>query len=154
MTESVGVRAPASAAVPLRRNRRFQVFWAGVVSSLLGLRIAGGSRIRCLILALTGAFGAVQTGTMLVPAVPGGAVADRANRRTVPTGALAFQADAIAWVPVATALHGLTVAQLMCTAVLLGAGTAFGGPVRMLALRSPVPPEQLSQALVLMLAAG
>ncbi|WP_406446286.1 MFS transporter [Streptomyces sp. NBC_00631] len=150
---SVGVRAPASAAVPLRRNRRFQVFWAGAVSSLLGLRIAGLA-YPLLILARTGspatagAFGAVQTGTMLVLAVPGGAVADRANRRTVLAGALALQAAALAGVPIAMALHGLTVAQLMSTAVLLGAGTAFGGPVRMLALRSLVPPAQLSQALV------
>ncbi|MFJ9562162.1 MFS transporter [Streptomyces fuscichromogenes] len=153
MTESVGVRAPARAAVPLHRNWRFQVFWAGAVSSLLGLRIAGLA-YPLLILARTGspatagAFGAVQTGTMLVLAVPGGAVADRANRRTVLAGALGLQAAAVAGVPVAMALHGLTVAQLMGTAVLLGAGTAFGGPVRMLALRSLVPPEQLSRALV------
>ncbi|MFF4116956.1 hypothetical protein ACFY0P_26300 [Streptomyces sp. NPDC001714] len=88
-SESVGVRAAAPASVPLRGNWRFQVFWARAVGSLLGPRIAGLAH-PLLILALTGspatagAFGAVQTGTMLVPAVPGGAVADGANRRTVP----------------------------------------------------------------------
>ncbi|MBJ6636768.1 MFS transporter [Streptomyces sp. DHE7-1] len=153
MNESVDVQAPPSGTVPLRRNWRFQVFWSGAVASLLGLRIAGLA-YPLLILALTGspatagAFGALQTGTMLLLAIPGGAVADRANRRTVLAGALALQAAAVASVSIAMALHVLTVAQLMGTAVLLGAGTAFGGPVRMLALRSLVPPEQLSQALV------
>ncbi|MEU7427394.1 MFS transporter [Streptomyces sp. NPDC040750] len=153
MNESVDVQAPPSSTVPLRRNWRFQVFWSGAVASLLGLRIAGLA-YPLLILALTGspatagAFGALQTGTMLLLAIPGGAVADRANRRTVLAGALALQAAAVASVSIAMALHVLTVAQLMGTAVLLGAGTAFGGPVRMLALRSLVPPEQLSQALV------
>ncbi|MEW1776965.1 hypothetical protein [Streptomyces sp. NPDC086777] len=70
----------------------------------------------------------MQTGTMLVPAVPGGVVADRADRRVVLVGALGLQAAAVAGVPVAMALHGLTVAQFMSAAVLLGAGIAFGGP--------------------------
>ena len=138
---------------PLSRNWRFQVFWSGAAASMVGLRIAGLA-YPLLILTITrspgdaGAFGAVQTAAMVVFAMPGGAVADRADRRVVLMSALGVQAAAVASVPIALHYDMLTLGQLMAVAALLGAATAFGGPVRMLALRSLVAPEQLSQALV------
>ncbi|AOR29941.1 hypothetical protein BFF78_01565 [Streptomyces fodineus] len=53
MNESVSVQALAPAALPLRRNWRFQVFWSGAVASLLGLKMAGLA-YPLLILGLTG----------------------------------------------------------------------------------------------------
>jgi len=138
---------------PLWKNWRFQIFWSGAAASMLGLKIASLA-YPLLILAMTGspatagAFSALQVSAMLLFAMYGGAVADRADRRLVLMGALGCQALASASVPVAWAFHALTVFQLMVVAVLMGIGTAFGGPVRMLALRALVPPEQLSQALV------
>lgn len=153
MTQLIDDTESADALPPLWKNWRFQVFWSGAAASMLGLRIAALA-YPLLILSMTGSpatagvFSAVQVTSMLLFAMYGGAVADRADRRLVLISALGCQALASASVPIAWGLHILTVGQLMIVAALMGIGTAFGGPVRMLALRSLVPPRQLSQALV------
>ncbi|MEU4113033.1 MFS transporter [Kitasatospora sp. NPDC028055] len=144
--------ADSQPPVPLRRNLRFQALWAGTSCATLGLMI-GETAFPLLVLALTGsstaagAFGAVQMAATLLLGVHGGSVADRWDRRRVLVASDAVRLLALASVPAALALDRLTLAHLLVVAALVGATIAYSGPVRLLALRSVVAPEQLSQAL-------
>ncbi|MFD7576959.1 MFS transporter [Kitasatospora sp. NPDC059817] len=150
-----GKTAEAEAAtppVPLRRNLRFQALWAGQAAATLGMRI-GDTAFPLLVLALTGsstaagAFGAVQMVTTLLLGVHGGVVADRLDRRRVLIASDAARLLVTATVPVAMAFDRLTLAHLLLVAAAVGATIAYSGPIRLLALRSVVAPEQLPQAL-------
>ncbi|MEK2489402.1 MFS transporter [Kitasatospora purpeofusca] len=138
--------------VPLRRNWRFQALWAGQAGSTLGLQIID-TAYPLLLLALTGsstlaaAFGALQIGASVVFGIHGGAVADRYDRRRILIIGDSTRLIACASVPLAMALDRLTVAHSLLVAVVVGATIAYTGPVRLLAVRSVVPPEQLRQAL-------
>ncbi|MFJ7245892.1 MFS transporter [Kitasatospora sp. NPDC098652] len=144
--------ADSQPPVPLRRNLRFQALWAGTSCATLGLMI-GETAFPLLVLALTGsstaagAFGAVQMAATLLLGVHGGSVADRWDRRRVLVASDAVRLLALASVPAALALDRLTLTHLLVVAALVGATIAYSGPVRLLALRSVVAPEQLSQAL-------
>ncbi|MFD7588496.1 MFS transporter [Kitasatospora sp. NPDC059811] len=154
-TAKAGKTAEAEAAtppVPLRRNLRFQALWAGQAAATLGMRI-GDTAFPLLVLALTGsstaagAFGAVQMVTTLLLGVHGGVVADRLDRRRVLIASDAARLLVTATVPVAMAFDRLTLAHLLLVAAAVGATIAYSGPIRLLALRSVVAPEQLPQAL-------
>ncbi|MGW3043283.1 MFS transporter [Kitasatospora sp. NPDC001159] len=145
-------RADAPPPVPLRRNLRFQALWVGQSCATLGMRI-GDTAFPLLVLALTGsstaagAFGAVQMATTLVLGVHGGSVADRRDRRRVLIISDTARLLALASVPVALALGRLALVHLLLVAAVIGATIAYTGPIRLLALRSVVAPEQLPQAL-------
>ncbi|MFI6153297.1 MFS transporter [Kitasatospora sp. NPDC051170] len=138
--------------VPLRRNLRFQALWIGQASGTLGMMV-GETAFPLLVLALTdspsaaGAFGAVQMTVALLLGVHGGVIADRRDRRTVLIVTDAARLTALASVPVAVWLDRLTLVHLLLVAAAVGATVAYGGPIRLLALRSVVPPEQMRQAL-------
>src|SRR5215475_637367 len=74
--------------VPLRRNLQFQTLWLSQTVSSLGSGVADVA-YPLAILALTGSparaglFAAVQTGGMVVGALPGGQLADRRDRRSI-----------------------------------------------------------------------
>jgi predicted MFS family arabinose efflux permease len=141
-------QAPAS----LWRNWRFQLLWIGSTSVTLGVE-ATDVAYPLLILAITGSsaragiFGFLQFTTMLVLALPIGALVDRWDRRRVLLFAEGSRALLIGSVAAALALGHLTLAYLMVVAVLLGVTTSFGGPVRMLMIRAVVPASQLTTAL-------
>ncbi|MFF7454764.1 MFS transporter [Kitasatospora sp. NPDC008115] len=138
--------------VPLRRNWRFQALWAGQAGATLGLQIAD-TAYPLLLLALTGsstlagAFGALQIGAALLFGVHGGAAADRHDRRLLLIVGDSVRLVACASVPLAMALDRLTVVHTLLVAVVIGATIAYTGPIRLIAVRSVVPPEQLRQAL-------
>ncbi|MFE7561098.1 MFS transporter [Kitasatospora sp. NPDC057500] len=138
--------------VPLRRNWRFQALWAGQAGATLGLQVAD-TAYPLLLLALTGsstlagAFGALQIGAALLFGVHGGAAADRHDRRLLLIVGDSVRLVACASVPLAMALDRLTVAHTLLVAVVIGATIAYTGPIRLIAVRSVVPPEQLRQAL-------
>ncbi|WP_078910061.1 MFS transporter [Streptomyces sp. NRRL S-87] len=138
--------------VPLRRNWRFQLLWVGATSTTLGVEAADVA-YPLLVLALTGSpalaglFGFTQLIVILLFGLPIGVLADRWDHRRVLVGAEAARAVATASVAVALAMDRLTAVHLLLVAVVLGVGTAFGGPVRMLLIRAVVPDEQLTQAL-------
>lgn len=140
------------APIPLRRNWRFQLLWVGAVSTNLGVE-AVDVAYPLLVLALTGSpalaglFGFVQAGVAVLLGLPIGQLVDRWNHRWMLVGAEAVRALATGSVAVAIALHHLTMLHLVAVAVVLGAGTAFGAPVRMLLVRAVVPPAHLTQAL-------
>jgi MFS family permease len=141
-----------SPPVPLRRNLRFQALWVGQSCATLGMRI-GDTAFPLLVLALTGsstaagAFGAVEMATALLLGVHGGSIADRLDRRRVLLVCDTARLLALASVPVALAIGRLTPVHLLLVAAVIGATTAYSGPIRLLALRSVVAPEQLPQAL-------
>ncbi|MFJ4093760.1 MFS transporter [Kitasatospora sp. NPDC089913] len=144
--------ATTTPPVPLRRNRRFQALWAGQAASTLGLQIID-TAYPLLLLALTGsstlaaAFGALQIGASVLFGIHGGSVADRYDRRRILIIGDTTRLIACASVPLALALDRLTVVHSLLVAVVVGATIAYTGPVRLLAVRSVVPPEQLRQAL-------
>ncbi|MFJ7274700.1 MFS transporter [Kitasatospora sp. NPDC098663] len=144
--------AESTPLVPLRRNLRFQALWAGQAAATLGMRV-GDTAFPLLVLALTGsstaagAFGAVQMVATLLLGVHGGVVADRLDRRRVLIASDAARLVVTATVPLAMAFDRLTLAHLLIVAAAVGATIAYSGPIRLLALRSVVAPEQLPQAL-------
>ncbi|WP_441247482.1 MFS transporter [Kitasatospora sp. McL0602] len=150
---AVGVeQVSAGPVVPLRRNWRFQVLWSGSAASMLGARVAD-TAYPLMLLAMTGsstvagAFSALQLAATVVFGIHGGAVADRHNRRHVLMLADGFRCLVTVSVLIALATHHLTVLHTLLAAVAVGGAIAYGGPVRVLALRSVVPKEQLRLAL-------
>ncbi|MFJ9770056.1 MFS transporter [Kitasatospora sp. NPDC101157] len=145
-------RADAPPPVPLRRNLRFQALWIGQSCATLGMRI-GETAFPLLVLALTGsataagAFGAVEMATTLLLGVHGGVIADRLDRRRVLLVADTARLLALASIPAALALGRPSLVHLLVVAAVIGATVAYTGPIRLLALRSVVTPEQLPQAL-------
>ncbi|MER7008493.1 MFS transporter [Dactylosporangium sp. NPDC000555] len=141
-----------SVPTPLWRNWRFQLLWIGSSTATLGVEIADVA-YPLLILALTGSavlaglFGFLQFAAMCLLGLPVGVLIDRLDRRRVLLAAEAGRALLVGSVAVAAAVHHLTVAHMLVTAVLLGIGTTFGGPVRMLMIRAVVPRQQLTAAL-------
>lgn len=138
--------------VPLRRNLRFQLLWGGSAASTLGLHVSD-TAYPLLLLAMTGsstlagAFGALQMAASVLCGVHGGSVADRYDHRRVLIAADSVRLLATLSVPLAMALDAFSVAHALLVAVVTGATLAYSGPVRLLAVRSVVAPEQLRQAL-------
>jgi len=143
----------AQSCVPLRRNLQFQTLWAGSAASSLGVNVANVA-YPLAILALTGSparaglFAAIQTTGMIVGALPGGQLADRYDRRAVVIVTESARALITTAVAVGLILAWISLPLLLLAAALLGAGQAIGGAARMPLVRSVVPAEQLTTALV------
>ncbi|MFE4600557.1 MFS transporter [Kitasatospora indigofera] len=150
--QGAGQRPESAQPVPLRRNLRFQLLWGGSAASTLGLHVTD-TAYPLLLLAMTGsstlagAFGALQMAASVLCGVHGGSVADRYDRRRVLIAADSVRLLATLSVPLAMALDAFSVAHALLVAVVTGATLAYSGPVRLLAVRSVVAPEQLRQAL-------
>jgi MFS family permease len=138
--------------VPLWRNLQFQTLWLSQAASSLGSGVADVA-YPLAILALTGSparaglFAAVQTGGMVVGALPGGQLADRRDRRTIVVMAESLRALITTVVAVGLVMGWLSLPVLIAAAALLGAGQAISGAARMPLVRSVVPTSQLTSAL-------
>ncbi|ORT57224.1 MFS transporter [Streptomyces sp. CB03238] len=143
---------PPPALVPLRRNWRFQSYWLGTTVGAIGTSMSL-LVYPLLALSLTGSplqaglLAATQSATAVLLGIPAGALADRFSRRNLLLSSEALRTLATAAVLVAVATGAASVAGLFAAAAVLGVSGAIGMPVRRLALRSIVPPEQLRQAL-------
>ncbi|WP_329619496.1 MFS transporter [Streptomyces sp. NBC_01255] len=143
--------APAT-PVPLRRNRRFQILWIGAAAANLGLETVEVA-YPLLIMSLTGSpalaglFGFAQIGTALLVGLPAGAVVDRWDRRRILLISEAVRALTLAFIVLILMAGRANFALLIMAAIVLGAGTAFGAPARMLLIRAVVPDHQLTAAL-------
>ncbi|KKZ75183.1 MFS transporter [Streptomyces showdoensis] len=137
---------------PLRRNRRFQILWIGAASANLGLETVEVA-YPLLIMSLTGSpalaglFGFAQIGTALLVGLPAGAVVDRWDRRRILLISEAVRALTLAFIVISLMAGRANFGLLILAAVVLGAGTAFGAPARMLLIRAVVPDHQLTAAL-------
>ncbi|MER5986780.1 MFS transporter [Streptomyces sp. NPDC001787] len=144
-------KVPAT-PVPLRRNRRFQTLWIGAAAANLGLE-AVEVAYPLLIMSLTGSpalaglFGFAQIGTALLVGLPAGAVVDRWDRRRILLISEAVRALTLAFIVLGLTAGWANFGLLILAAIVLGAGTAFGAPARMLLIRAVVPDHQLTAAL-------
>ncbi|MFE6099747.1 MFS transporter [Streptomyces laurentii] len=138
--------------MPLRRNRRFQTLWIGAAAANLGLETVEVA-YPLLIMALTGSpalaglFGFTQIGTALLVGLPAGVVVDRWDRRRILLISEAVRALTLAFIVFSLMAGRANFGLLIAAAVVLGTGTAFGAPARMLLIRAVVPDEQLTAAL-------
>src|ERR1700722_16487893 len=139
--------------LPLWRNLQFQALWLGQAASGLGGSVADVA-YPLAILALTGSagtaglFGAIQMTGTLVAGLPAGHLADRYDRRTVVIAAEACRAAVSCVVVAGLVGHWLSLPLLLTAAAVLGAGQAVTGTARLPLVRSVVPAEQLTTALV------
>ncbi|MGW6395692.1 MFS transporter [Streptomyces sp. NPDC055103] len=138
--------------MPLRRNRRFQILWIGAAAANLGLETVEVA-YPLLIMSLTGSpalaglFGFAQIGTALLVGLPAGVVVDRWDRRRILLISEAVRALTLAFIVLILVAGRANFALLILAAIVLGAGTAFGAPARMLLIRAVVPDHQLTAAL-------
>ncbi|MEU7118924.1 MFS transporter [Streptomyces zaomyceticus] len=144
--------ATLATSVPLRRNRRFQILWIGAASANLGLETVEVA-YPLLIMSLTGSpalaglFGFAQIGTALLVGLPAGAVVDRWDRRRILLISEAVRALTLLFIVLSLMADRANFGLLILAAIVLGAGTAFGAPARMLLIRAVVPDHQLTAAL-------
>ncbi|MER8235818.1 MFS transporter [Streptomyces sp. NPDC094049] len=147
-----GDSTASATPVPLRRNRRFQILWIGAASANLGLETVEVA-YPLLIMSLTGSpalaglFGFAQIGTALLVGLPAGAVVDRWDRRRILLISEAVRALTLAFIVLTLVTDRANFGLLILAAIVLGAGTAFGAPARMLLIRAVVPDHQLTAAL-------
>jgi MFS family permease len=137
-------------SVPLRRNRNFQLLWAGSATAFLGLFTAEIA-FPLVILAMTDSpglaslFMVVQMTAVVVFGMPAGRLLDRHDRRTILILTEVARALAAATMVAGFWLDSVTLVHLLAVAALLG-GLQPLGAARMLLLRMVVPGEQLTAA--------
>ena len=138
--------------VPLRRNRDFQLLWAGQAVSLLGSQI---SKIAypLLVLAMTGspakagiAGFAAMLGYLLFP-LPAGALADRHDRKRIMIACDVIRLAAIGSIVVAFWAADLTYAQILLAGFAEGSATIFFNLAERSALPLLVHPTQRPTAI-------
>ncbi|GAA2212841.1 MFS transporter [Nonomuraea monospora] len=137
--------------VPLRKNARFQLLWAGSAVSQLGSELTRLA-MPLLVLALTGSPGlagvvaGARTVAFLLVQLPAGVWVDRWDRRRTLITAQGLQA-AVSALLAALVLTGQVEAwQFVALAMLDGLCAAFTGPVLDTAIRGIVPRSQLHSA--------
>jgi MFS family permease len=152
VTGAGGTQAPvAPEAVPLRRNRGFQLLWIGQLLSDTGTEVTFLA-YPLLILALTHSpviAGAVGTGTSIAGLclrLPAGALSDRLDRRLTMIVCDALRAAVLAMLGVLVLLHLVNWPIVLVVALIdKGASTIFD-PAAGAALPGIVADEQLEQA--------
>ena len=155
MTTQTSATASAADAPPehpsLWRNRTFLTLWGGQIVSSLGSRMTA-TAMPLLVLALThsatdaGVVGAFGTLPYLL-SLPAGTLVDRWNLRRVLFWCELVSGVALAGIPAALALHGLTVAQIAATGFVLSWCTVFFGLAERAALPRIVPDHQFGAAI-------
>ena len=137
---------------PLRRNRDFQLLWAGEAVSVLGSRVSAIA-YPLLVLALTdspakaGIVGFAGTIPYVLAPLPAGALVDRLSRRRLLIAADVGRAAALATVVAALGLGEPPFAQLVAVAFVEGTLFILSTTAQTAVVPRVVPPEQLPAAL-------
>lgn len=145
-----GDRSPAG-PVPLRRNSGFRMLWIGQVLSDTGTE-AALIAYPLLILALTGsatiagAVGTARLAAQLVFGLPGGALADRYDRRLTMIACDTIRAAALGLLTGLLLAHLVTWPVVLAVSIVDSAGNALFEPSVNAALTSIVADEQLERA--------
>ena len=149
LTEAAG---PATAEVPLRRNRDFLLLWSGASLSFLATRVTSVA-YPLIVLWHTGsplAMSVVSTAALLpllLVQLPAGAVVDRWDRRRVMLGCEAGRVLAVGSVALSLAVGRLSVAHLAAVAFTEASLAVFYRLAERGAVRNLVPASQLPAAL-------
>lgn len=136
---------------PLWRNRDYRRLWVGHALSDLGSR-ATDLALPLLVLAVShspvqaGAVGSVRLAAFVVFAIPGGALADRCDRRRAMLAAESVRAIAMSVLTWAAWAGRVQVVWLIVLAIVDAAGMAVTGPSHVAVLRQIVPRSQLALA--------
>jgi len=152
-TTTTTATASKPALRPLRRNPQFQLLWLGQSTASLGITVASVAYPLAIVTVTgsagqAGLFAAVQTVGTLVAGLPAGHIADRYDRRTVVLVVQLCRALVTAVVVAGLIQSWLSLPLLLAAAALLGAGQAAASAAQLPLVRSVVPPEQLTTALV------
>ncbi len=147
--------APAAAArpapVPLRHNSGFRMLWIGQVLSDTGTE-AALIAYPLLILALTGSaaiagvVGTARLAAQLLLGLPGGALADRFDRRLTMIACDSIRAGVLALLAGLVLAHLVTWPVVLAVSVIDGAANVLFDPSASAALPGIVADEQLEQA--------
>lgn len=143
--------AAGQGLVPLRRNGNFRLLWIGQVLSDTGSE-AGYIAYPLLILALTGSAaiaGVVGTVTALVQlalGLPGGALADRLDRRLTMIACDVIRAVLLAALTVLVLVHLVTWPVVLAVAVVERGASVLFDPASAAALPGIVADQQLEEA--------
>jgi MFS family permease len=143
--------APASAPLPLRRNPGFRMLWIGQVLSDTGSD-AALIAYPLLILAIThspalaGVVGTVRLVVQLVLGLPGGALADRLDRRRTMIVCDSARAAVLALLVALVLLHMLSWPLVMIVSVIDGGASVLFNPSANAALPAIVHDSQLERA--------
>jgi MFS family permease len=137
--------------IPLRRNRDFRLLWIGEAASMLGTELSSVA-FPLLVLELTGSpFRAGLVGTSaLVPvavlSLPFGVLADRVDRKRAMMACNLVGAMALLSIATAVWLDGITYAQILVVALVVGGATSFIRIAEEGVIAQIVPREQLGEA--------
>jgi MFS family permease len=140
------------AAVPLSRNRNYQILWGSQALSIFGVN-ATFIAFPLLVLALSGSPAAsglvlgISAAAELVAGIPAGALADRWDRKKIMLGCEAVQCVTTAGLVVALWWHIANVMMLLVVAAVLGACESVFRPSETASLPNIVPTEQVSGAI-------
>ncbi|MDC4232914.1 MFS transporter [Actinomyces sp. B33] len=116
---------------PLNSNSAFLHLWAGETASQIGFQVAALATSAMAITILhastdeVGLLNALQTIAFLLIGLPAGAWVDRWRKRRTMIAADLVRVAALASVPIADMLGGLTLAHLMVVAAVMGLATVF-----------------------------
>lgn len=139
------------APVPLRRNTSFRLLWIGQVLSDTGTS-AAFIAYPLLVLALThsaviaGLVGTVRLVVELLLGLPGGALADRLDRRLTMIACDSTRAVVLGGLAVLVLLHLVSWPIVLVVAAIDGAGSILFDPAATAALPAIVADQQLEQA--------
>lgn len=146
LTEDTTTKSP-----PLWRNRDYLLLWSGQAISGLGTNISQIA-FPLLVLALTGSSfqaglaGALRLLPYLLFGLPAGALVDRWDRKRVMLVCDSGRALSLASIPLALALHHLTLLQLDLNAFLEGTLYVFFDLANAASFPRVVPAEHLAKA--------
>ncbi|HSV65998.1 MAG TPA: MFS transporter [Mycobacteriales bacterium] len=141
-------------AVPLARNRNYQLLWGSQVLSELGFH-ASAIAFPLLVLAVTGSAAAsgLVLGTIaiaqLLAGLPAGALVDRWHRKRIMLGCEAAQATAAASLVGALVWGTASMPHMVAVAAVIGVCAALFAPAEEASLPSLVSGEQLGTALAM-----
>jgi MFS family permease len=146
--------ADAPQRTRLYRNRSFTLLWTGQVFSEAG-SAASALAYPLLVLALTGSplyAGYVGSASVLartLARLPGGALADRWDRKRIMLACDAVRAAALFTVTAGLLLHRLPWLAVIFVVLIEGVATVLFEPAEQAAMRNVVPPAQLTGALAM-----
>ncbi|HXS64552.1 MAG TPA: MFS transporter [Streptosporangiaceae bacterium] len=149
--ERTRTQPPPQRRMPLWRQRKFTLLWAGQTISMtgsavttVGLPLAAITMLGASALQV-GLLTAATYGAFILVALPAGVVVDRLRKRRIMIWCDSMRLVIIGSVPVAAALHRLTLGQLYAVALAAGVCAVFFDVSEQSYVPSVLDPEDLTE---------